>query len=50
MKTQEELKKEARNQLKAFESYFNKRKQFIGVRAERKITKYLNKIVKELER
>ena len=41
---QEELRKQIKNQLKAFESYFNKRKNYIGVKPAKKIEKYLNKI------
>ena len=44
MISQEELKKQVKNQLKAFEHYFNKRKEFIGVKPSKKIEKYLNKI------
>lgn len=41
---QAEIRKQIKNQLKAFESYFNKRKEYIGVKPSKKIEKYLNKI------
>ena len=45
----QDVRKQILNQLKAFESFFNKRKRFIGVKNEIKITKYLNKIKRRLE-
>ena len=46
METQELLKKQILNQLKAFESFFNKRKNFIGIKCSNKISKSLEKIKK----
>lgn len=42
------LRKQCLNQLKAFESYYNKRKEKLGVKCSKRIDKYLNKIKKEL--
>ena len=42
--------KQLRNQLKAIESFYNRRKELLGCKLEKKVSKHLNKIIKLLER
>lgn len=44
IKIPDDIRKQIANQLHSFESYFNKRKEYIGVKPSKKIEKYLNKI------
>lgn len=44
IKVPDDIRKQIKNQFHAFESYFNKRKEYIGVKPAKKIEKYLYKI------